>query len=369
MTDVNPAQVVNETPAPAESKQSPKKAQSKQPKAAPNKTQAKQPKAAQPKANQSKGAQPKAQPKATPAKQPKAAQSKTQPKAAKGKDQPKPQAAKDQSKPAEAKKAKTAPEAKAAKSKEEKKDVTKQVEKKEAKQEEKKEEVKKEEKPQQKAEPIVDTKPVDDDQVKIEEIPEGSSVPNDLPALEEVSTTASDATAATGDASAASGKINRLEKKSRKAISKLGLKPVFGIERVTVKKAQDILFVIAKPDIYKTQGSDTYVIFGEAKIENLSNSQLASKVKEVIENHEGAGAEITEEKLNETAPVVQEVQPQKPKIEEITTDEPLDESGLDPADIDILVGQSNVSRARAVKALKETNGDIVNAIMKLTPTE
>lgn len=31
-----------------------------------------------------------------------------------------------------------------------------------------------------------------------------------------------------------------------------------------------ILFVIAKPDVFKSPASDTYIVFGEAKIEDLS---------------------------------------------------------------------------------------------------
>jgi nascent polypeptide-associated complex subunit alpha len=31
-----------------------------------------------------------------------------------------------------------------------------------------------------------------------------------------------------------------------------------------------ILFVIQKPDVFKAPGTDTYIIFGEAKIEDLS---------------------------------------------------------------------------------------------------
>jgi nascent polypeptide-associated complex subunit alpha len=197
----------------------------------------------------------------------------------------------------------------------------------------------------------------DDDHVKVEEIHEGDVSSDDdvPPPLEE----------AGQSASGGSGKLNRYEKKARKAIGKLGLKPVTGVNRVTVKKAQDILFIIAKPDIYKTSGADTYVIFGEAKIENLSNNQLASKVKEVIENREG-GAEVTEEKPKEAAPAQE---PQAPKIEEIRDDEPVDETGISSADIELLMSQSSVSRARAVKALKATNGDIVNAIMQLTSAE
>ena len=60
-------------------------------------------------------------------------------------------------------------------------------------------------------------------------------------------------------------KQNRSEKKSRKAMQKLGMKPVDGIVRVTVKKSKNILFVISKPDVFKSPASDTYIIFGEVR--------------------------------------------------------------------------------------------------------
>ena len=64
-------------------------------------------------------------------------------------------------------------------------------------------------------------------------------------------------------------KQSRSEKKSRKAMQKLGMKPVPGIMRVTVKKSKNILFAIGHPDVFKSATSDTYVVFGEAKIEDL----------------------------------------------------------------------------------------------------
>jgi nascent polypeptide-associated complex subunit alpha len=70
-------------------------------------------------------------------------------------------------------------------------------------------------------------------------------------------------------------KQSRSEKKARKLFSKLGLKPVHGISRVSIRKSKSILFVINKPDVYKSPGSDTYIVFGEAKIEDLSQHQLA----------------------------------------------------------------------------------------------
>jgi len=54
-----------------------------------------------------------------------------------------------------------------------------------------------------------------------------------------------------GEGDAARAKQSRSEKKSRKAVQKLGMKPVAGVMRVTVKKSKNILFVISKPDVFK----------------------------------------------------------------------------------------------------------------------
>ncbi len=72
-------------------------------------------------------------------------------------------------------------------------------------------------------------------------------------------------------------KQTRSEKKARKAMAKLGLRPIQGILRVTIRKSKNILFVIQKPDVYKSPASDTYIVFGEAKIEDLSQrAQIAA---------------------------------------------------------------------------------------------
>ncbi|KAH0502569.1 Nascent polypeptide-associated complex subunit alpha-2 [Microtus ochrogaster] len=44
--------------------------------------------------------------------------------------------------------------------------------------------------------------------------------------------------------------------------------------------SKHVLFVITKPDVYKATALDTYLIFGEAKIEDLSQqTQLAAAEK------------------------------------------------------------------------------------------
>jgi len=55
---------------------------------------------------------------------------------------------------------------------------------------------------------------------------------------------------------------------------------VTGVNRVTIRKSKNILFVITKPDVYKNPASDTYIVFGEAKIEDLSQqAQMAAAEK------------------------------------------------------------------------------------------
>jgi len=150
-------------------------------------------------------------------------------------------------------------------------------------------------------------------------------------------------------------KQSRGEKKARKIMSKLGLKQITGVNRVTIRKSKNILFVITKPDVYKNPASDTYIVFGEAKIEDLSQqAQMAAAEKF---------------KAPEMMPSVSEMNPASTlsgTIQEEDTDEEVDASGVEEKDIELVMSQANVSRAKAIKALKKTENDIVNAIMDLT---
>ena len=135
-------------------------------------------------------------------------------------------------------------------------------------------------------------------------------------------------------------------------MQKLGMKPVPGVQRVTIKKNKNILFVISKPDVFKSPNSDTHVIFGEAKIEDLS-AQAQTAAAEQFK-----APEVPKPELANKA--------DKPTIEEIDDGGEVDESGVEPKDVELVMSQAGVSRSKAVKALKTNDGDIVNAIMELT---
>lgn len=153
-------------------------------------------------------------------------------------------------------------------------------------------------------------------------------------------------------------KQSRQEKKARKSIAKLGLKPVLGVTRVAIRKSKAMLFVINKPEVFKNPSSDTYVVFGEAKIEDLSNQaqyQAAKKFEEAKKAAAQAAAEAA------TAPKQETI------VEEEEDDGAEMEAGdLEEKDIDLVTQQANCNRNKAIKALQKNNGDIVNAIMELT---
>ncbi|MQM19046.1 hypothetical protein Taro_052045 [Colocasia esculenta] len=167
-----------------------------------------------------------------------------------------------------------------------------------------------------------------------------------------------DAEGQAGDANGRS-RQSRSEKKSRKAMLKLGMKSIPGVSRVTVKKSKNvgfatclfliILFVISKPDVFKSPNSDTYVIFGEAKIEDLSSqlqTQAAQQFKAPDLNH-----------------IISKPEPSAAAQDD---EEEVDETGVEPKDIELVMTQAGVPRSKAVKALKAADGDIVSAIMEVT---
>ena len=143
-------------------------------------------------------------------------------------------------------------------------------------------------------------------------------------------------------------------------MSKLGLKQVTGINRVTMRKSKNIIFVISKPDVYKSPNSDTYIVFGEAKVEDLSHqAQMAAAEKFTKQSSQNPQADLAQA----AAASLAAAKAPATIAEEEEDDEEVDATGVEEKDIEIVVTQSNVSRKRAIKALKNNNNDIINAIM------
>merc|ERR1712164_183858 len=160
--------------------------------------------------------------------------------------------------------------------------------------------------------------------VSQEDSDEDESTDDDMPEMEDGEVDAS-----------GKAKQSRSEKKSRKAMSKLGMKPVPGIIRVTVKKSKNILFVIKEPDVFKTDsgsknGPATYVVFGKAEIEDLSAQATSAAVEQF--KAPGAGLDVGGDDA--------------PKNDIADGDDEVDEDAgdLDENDIELVVKQAGVSK-------------------------
>jgi nascent polypeptide-associated complex subunit alpha len=167
-----------------------------------------------------------------------------------------------------------------------------------------------------------------------------------------------DETAAANAVEAMASSLSRGEKKARKALGKLGLKHIPEITRVTIKRPKGVVFAIAQPDVWKSSNADTFIVFGEARVEDFAQQAQANAAQQFAPGAPGAmGAMGKAAEVDDDEP---------PKLEEIDDGEVVDETGIEPKDIELVMSQTSVSRAQAVKAIKANNNDIINAIMELS---
>ncbi|CAK7893771.1 nascent polypeptide-associated complex subunit alpha [[Candida] anglica] len=160
--------------------------------------------------------------------------------------------------------------------------------------------------------------------------------------------------------------ISKDEKKARDLIKKLNLKQVPGITRVTFKQKGNLIYAIDSPDVFRSPAG-TYVVFGEAKVDDM-NKRIAEAQAQAAQQEALSKAATADDKSPEAITADLEAASLLDKKEDDEEEEEgeVDESGLDSADIDIIIEQTQVSRAKAAKALRKHDGDMVNAIMELS---
>merc|ERR1712137_1053321 len=147
-------------------------------------------------------------------------------------------------------------------------------------------------------------------------------------------------------AEAAAGRSSRQsksEKKARKQIQKLGLRPITDVTRVTIKKSKNVIFAITEPDVFKSPSSETYVIFGEVKVDDFGQQTGLQKAAESLEDGEESAT-----------------------VEEVPALEGEGAGDVAESDIELVMKQTEATREQAIDALKKSDGDVVNAIMELT---
>ena len=143
------------------------------------------------------------------------------------------------------------------------------------------------------------------------------------------------------------------EKKVRKALAKLGMTKVEGVNRVTLRQKDNYILVVKDPEVFTSQQTEnTFIIFGELTFDD-PEKKLA---KDEIEKMRAEGERIKPEaKVDNTE-----------TIEIVDENEEVSEEGLDAENIETVMTEANVSRQRAVRALLAAGNDVVQALMNLS---
>lgn len=103
-------------------------------------------------------------------------------------------------------------------------------------------------------------------------------------------------------------------------------------------------------------------VFGEAKIEDINASAQQAAAAQLATQ----GAEGDHAGHSHAEPSKAEESAEAKKDEDEDDGEEVDAEGIEDKDIELVMTQANVSRKKAVKALKENDNDIVNSIMALS---
>ena len=138
-------------------------------------------------------------------------------------------------------------------------------------------------------------------------------------------------------------RLGKQSKRYAKVMAKLGLVDEPNVLRVSVKKFGSISFGFTNPEVYRFPGTNTFVFFGEFQIEEIAGMDQKKAAKAVAKPAEKkAAAPADEEEVAEDA------------------------TGLDEKEIEMVISQAQTTRNKAIRALKNNKGDLVNAIMELT---
>merc|ERR1712071_27308 len=160
--------------------------------------------------------------------------------------------------------------------------------------------------------------------------------------------------------------LGKNEKKARKALEGMGLKKVEGITRVTLRRPRGVLMVVANPEVYKSPYTDCYIVFGEAKLEDNSSAAQIAAAQSVAASQQAAQGALAAGGFGEDHPQTLEDLLREAEVGE---EEPASEkpaaSGEEPdeKDIKLVMDQAGVDKEKAIKSIKEADGDLISAIV------
>src|SRR5689334_21656394 len=72
-------------------------------------------------------------------------------------------------------------------------------------------------------------------------------------------------------------KGGKSEKKVRKALAKLRMTKIEGVNRVTIRQKDNYILIVKEPEVYSSaQTENTFIVFGELTFEDAEKAQAAN---------------------------------------------------------------------------------------------
>ena len=151
-------------------------------------------------------------------------------------------------------------------------------------------------------------------------------------------------------------KLNRGEKKCRKALTKLGMKQFAGISRVTIRKRDGFIFMINDPEVLRSaDDGNQFVVFGELKYDDPNQRFAAAEAQKMAQAQAAAAAAAS---MPAAGGDKKKATDKNEKAES--------EEGITANHITMVMEHTSCSRNEAIRALRDSNDDMINAVMKLS---
>ena len=134
-----------------------------------------------------------------------------------------------------------------------------------------------------------------------------------------------------------------------------------GITRVTIKKRDGFIFMINNPEVLISgDNGNQFVCFGELKYDDPNQRMAQAEAHKMAHaaghahSHEDAAAQVA----------AGAAAAQKPAAASDEAAE--DEAGITPNHINMVMEHTSCTRNEAIRALRESGDDMINAVMKIS---
>lgn len=138
----------------------------------------------------------------------------------------------------------------------------------------------------------------------------------------------------------------------------LNVKKIFekcGLEEIAIDSAtmgtMKSLYIVNNPVLYRIKNSNSYLLYGDP----MDYSSILEQLKESAKDPEKF-KKMMEERMQQEEETV---------IDGENTVEETEEEALNEDDINLIVSEVKISREEAIRALKEANDDVIQALVNL----